>query len=167
MEILNNFGFEPIFFGAQIVNFLILAFVFKKFLYKPVLKLLKDRQKQIERGISDAEAAHVALEKASTERDDIIKSATIEAEKIIDETKKSAESTRDEIIAKAKADSEKIIAEAKQTAKDEFEKAINEAKIAAVDLSKNLLDRILSEMFNENEKEKIMARNIKRLEKYE
>ena len=51
MEILNNFGFQPTLFIAQIVNFLILAYVFKRFLYKPILKTLKDRQKTMKRTV--------------------------------------------------------------------------------------------------------------------
>ena len=64
MEILDSFGFDPVFFTAQIINFLILAFVFKKFLYKPVLKILSERSRKIAKGLADAENAKLALEKA-------------------------------------------------------------------------------------------------------
>src|SRR5437870_10658982 len=55
MEILKNFGFEPILFIAQIVNFVIIYLILKKFLYKPVLKLLKDRKQTIAGGLKQAE----------------------------------------------------------------------------------------------------------------
>ena len=64
MEILKNFGFEPVFFIAQIVNFLILFFVFKRFLYKPILKLLKERAREITKGLEDADNAKKTLEDA-------------------------------------------------------------------------------------------------------
>ncbi len=62
MEILNNFGFEPILFVAQIVNFVIIYLLLKKFLYKPVLKLLKERRDIITKGLKQAEESARLLE---------------------------------------------------------------------------------------------------------
>ncbi|HVT01255.1 MAG TPA: F0F1 ATP synthase subunit B, partial [Patescibacteria group bacterium] len=109
MELFKDFGFDPVFFTAQIINFLIIAFVFKKFLYKPVLKTLKDRQKEVKQGLIDAENAHKSLEEAENRKDQIIKKATEEAEKIIEETKISAEEMRAELNSVAKREAERII----------------------------------------------------------
>jgi hypothetical protein len=37
----------------------------------------------------------------------------------------------------------------------------------SIDISRDVIDRILSEMFTKEEKEKILARNIARLKEYE
>lgn len=165
MQILENFGFEPIFFVAQIINFLILAAIFKKFLYKPVLKLLKDREKSIASGLEDAELAKKTLENAAKEKDDIIKAATIEAEKIISETKKSTDGLRIELLEHAKTEAEKIISDAKETANTEFQKAKEEARNISLDLSKKILDKILTQIFTKQEKNKIIERNIHKFQK--
>lgn len=167
MQLFKDFGFEPTFFVAQIINFLILAFVFKKFLYKPVLKVLKDREHKIAQGIKDAESARLELEKAEARKDEILKKATLEAEKIIDETKKSAEQIREDILVSAKRDAEKIIQEGHTMAADALESAKTQAGDLALDISKRLLDKILSEMFTKQEKEKIMQKNIEKLNKYD
>lgn len=164
MEIFKNFGFQPEFFFAQIVNFLVLAFVFKKFLYKPILKALRDRAEKIRLGIEDAEKSHLALEKANTQKDEIIKKASSEADKIIAMTKGEAESIKSEIVLSAKNESNRIISEAKIQAQAEFEKAEIEAKKIALTISEQLLDKIISEMFTKEEKEKILKRNIQKLE---
>ncbi len=164
MEILNNFGFEPTFFFAQIVNFLILAFVFKRFLYKPVLKMLADRRNQIEKGIADALNAQKQLEEAEAKHNKIIKEATLAAEKIIDETKASAEELRASLAASAKEESEKIILEAKSAADQQFKDAAEKAEDIALSLSKKIVDKVISDIFTKEEKAKIVSRNIKRLE---
>ncbi|HVZ11949.1 MAG TPA: F0F1 ATP synthase subunit B [Patescibacteria group bacterium] len=166
MEILKNFGFEPTFFFAQIVNFLILAFVFQRFLYKPLLKLLKDRKAAIARGLKDAEDAHHALEVANQSRDEILKEATLEAEKIIDETKKAAEELREKMTATTREEAERIIREAKETASAEFELAKKDAESYSLDLSRKMLDKIIGEIFTKEEKEKIIQRNIKKISNY-
>ena len=167
MEILGNFGFEPVLFAAQIINFLILAAIFKKFLYKPILKVLSDREKKIQQGIADAEAAGESLTRAEKEKDEIIKAATLEAEKIIDETKKAGVELAEKLAASAKQEADRIIIEAKTASSLQFENAQKEASNIALDLSRKLLDKVLSEIFTKHEKEKIIQRNLITLKKYE
>ncbi len=165
MELLKNFGFEPVFFTAQIINFLILAFIFKKYLYKPILKILKDRERTIASGLEDARAAQAALEKANAQKDEIIKRATLEAEKIIDDIKKNAEKLRDELLARSKSDASRIINDAREQATLEMKRVEEEAKSMALDLSRKLTERILEELFTKREKEIIVERNITKIQK--
>lgn len=165
MKILENFGFEPVFFIAQIINFLILFFVFKKFLYKPILKLLKDRAQEIAKGLSDAEQAQKTLEEAQAQKDKIIAEAALEAEKIIKETQVNAQGLRDEILNKAKEEADKIILFARDSARAELAQIKDQAREISIELTKKILDRVLSEFFTNEEKGKIFSRNIKRLER--
>lgn len=167
MQLFKDFGFEPAFFAAQIVNFLILAFVFKKFLYKPVLQVLKKRKHQIEKGIEDAQAAQLALEKAESRSSEILNKATAQAEKIIEETKKNAETLRDELVTAAKTEADRILSETRAQAEEERKIAEAQIQTAALDIAKNLLDRVLSDLFTKQEKEKILSRNITMLKDYE
>ncbi len=163
MQILDSFGFEPIFFVAQIINFLILALIFKKFLYKPILKLLKDREKNIVRGLQESEMARTALDEATIKKDSIIRVAALEAEKIIEETKKNAENLREELLKSSKQEAEKLIKEAKDAADIEFQKAKDAAEEVSLTLAKKILDKVLSELFTKQEKEKILQRDIEKL----
>lgn len=163
MEILNNFGFEPIFFTAQIINFLILFFVFKKFLYKPILKVLKNRAQAISKGLEDAENAKRALEDAGVQKDKIIAKAALEAEKIIKDTRANAQGIREEILNKSRAEAEKIIAQSRDTALLELAAVKDQARDISLELTQKVLDRVLAEFFTKEEKEKILSRNIKEL----
>jgi len=48
---MEKLGIEPTLLLAQILNFLIIAFVLTKILYKPILQLLDKRKKTIEEGL--------------------------------------------------------------------------------------------------------------------
>ena len=50
-------------FVLEIINFLVLVWILKRFLYKPVLKVIARRQAGIEKRLSDAEALHADAEK--------------------------------------------------------------------------------------------------------
>ncbi len=164
MQLFKDFGFDPTFFFAQIINFLIIAAIFKKFLYKPVLKVLADRKKTIEKGISDAAKAASDLEHAELKKQEIIKEATLASEKIIEDTKNVAAELKVKLEAAAKKDAEKIISDAHEQAEIEFKKASANAQDIALELSRKIVDKLITELFTKEEKEKIVARNVKRLE---
>ena len=44
MDFLNDFGVKPVLLAAQAVNFFILLFILKRFLYKPILGMLEKRK---------------------------------------------------------------------------------------------------------------------------
>lgn len=167
MEILQNFGFQPTLFAAQIVNFLILAFVFKKYLYKPILKTLKDRQKTIAKGIEDAQIAAREKENALLKKEEILNEASKEADKILESTKKSAESLKEEILTEAKKDAEKIINSAKDQADIQMGEMEKRVKKASLDNSLHILEKAITAMFTKEEKEKILARSVKTLQDYD
>src|SRR5690606_29631751 len=127
MEILEQFGFDPLLFIGQIINFLILFVVFKKFLYKPILTTLINRENKIKEGLKDAEKAHLAKESAEAERDVIIKNASQEAQTILADTKKAADELKATILEESKTEADKILASAREQAAIEMEKMKKEA----------------------------------------
>lgn len=165
MEILKGFGFEPILFVAQIVNFLLLFIVFKKFLYKPILKILNEREKKIKEGIEDAEKARILFEQAQQEKELLLKKTASEAEKMLNETKKSAAELKESMRQEAKSQSDRIIAEAKSQASIEMEKMQKELTTISLSLSERVLKNIISTLFTQEEQEKVLERAIKALEK--
>ncbi len=109
MNFLSDFGVQPILLAAQIVNFLILLYLLKRFLYKPILKVLEERKKaiaqslkntdEIERRLNElAEEEEKRLLKSAAESAKIIKQAQDAAAQIIDEAKVTAEEVAQDIV---------------------------------------------------------------------
>lgn len=76
-ELLENFGVEWKLLAAQVVNFFILFLILKKFAYKPVVGMLREREARIKRGLEAASESERTLSEAK-EREAAIMS---EAEK--------------------------------------------------------------------------------------
>lgn len=167
MEVLHTFGFNIQLFLAQVVNFLILAFIFKRFLYKPILAIIKKRRDEIAKGLADAEAAKVALESAQEQHEKIISKANIEAKKIISETKDSAEAIREEILTKSRLEAEKIIQNATAQAELEIARVERESEKIAVALAASLLEKTLGETLDPQTREKIVQKSITKIKNYE
>lgn len=116
MDILNQFGVKPILLAAQVVNFLLLLFILKKFLYKPILKVLDERKKRIEQSLKNAEEIERKLVEADKEAEKILARALAEGKKILDQTNEAAaqimEQTNkaaEEILRKATEEGKKIV----------------------------------------------------------
>ena len=54
-------------FGAQVVNFLVLVWLLKRFLYRPVIDAMDEREKKIAARLDDAEQAQAEAEHAAEE----------------------------------------------------------------------------------------------------
>jgi F-type H+-transporting ATPase subunit b len=95
--------------GAQIVNFLILVWLLKHFLYKPILDAIDAREKRIAAELADADKRKAEAEKERADFDAKNKAfdqqrsallgkaadeAKVERERLIDQAKKDAESLR-------------------------------------------------------------------------
>lgn len=163
MELLKNFGFEPIMFLAQIVNFLILVYIFRRFLYLPILKVLASREEKIKQGLKDAEQAHLELIEAEEDKDQIIRKAGKEAEKILEDTQKAAEGLRDTILAEAQKNAEKFMHDARTQMKAQGEELETQIKSQTIDAASRILNTVLEQTFTQEEKDKIMRRSIQRL----
>jgi len=121
IELFQKIGIDWKMILAQILNFLILVFLLKKFLYKPILKeineerekekLLKDFEKRIKE-------EKEAWEKEKEKEKEALKK---EAEEILLEAKKLAEEFKRKNIISAQKEAERIIKTAKLQAKREGE----------------------------------------------
>ncbi|OGH37773.1 MAG: hypothetical protein A2905_02955 [Candidatus Levybacteria bacterium RIFCSPLOWO2_01_FULL_36_10] len=164
MEILKQFGFIPQLFIAQVVNFLIIAYVFKRFLYKPILKMLKDREEKVKKSLEDAQKTTLILEKTEADRDKILKKTRIDAESILNDAKKIAEDEKTKILENSRYEADRIIKEAKVQASLEMAKMEKRISSMALDLSQKILNNVLSSIFSREEKETILKKASKELE---
>lgn len=163
MEILHEFGFDWRLFVAQIVNFLVIAYIFKRFLYKPILTTIKKRNDAIDKGLKDAEKATRALENAEEEKNKILEETSHEAERILNEAKKQSDQARDELLAKTKADVDKMLEATRQQIDQERENLIKESRNTALEISKTILEKAVSEMFDKSDQEKLVKKGINNL----
>ena len=78
---------DPGLFVWTILTFLLLLAVLAKFAWKPLLKMLKDREELIRSSLEDAEKAQTELAKLNAEGEKIINKARAEAQEILSQCK--------------------------------------------------------------------------------
>lgn len=165
MEIVKNFGLNPVLLAAQIVNFLIIFFVLKRFLYKPVLDVLRKRQTTIKEGLEQAENARVKLEKVVIEEKNILRRAQLQSKTMIEDAKKESVEIAKKMNDDAKKHTEKILIDAKeqiarQSLETEKKLAISTSKLAVT-----FLEKALTDFFSSKEQKEVIALALKKMKK--
>lgn len=165
MEVLENFGFDPVMLVAQIINFLIILFLLKRFLYKPIFKIIKERQEKIEEGIKQAEKARKTLDEAIEKETKILSLAKSEAQKIIDDAKTDSLELAKQIQENAKLETKKLIDDAMVRIALESELAEKKLSQHTADLARELLINSLQGIIDKSQQKKIVQNVLNKINK--
>ncbi len=165
MEIIKNFGLNPVLLAAQVINFLIVFYVLKRFLYKPILSMLKARDKTIKDGLRQAEEARLLLEKTAQRERETLKKAQNEARALLDETRKQ----RDELIVlaeqEAKKQAERILSDARSQISQETREAEKRLSAHISDLAIQLLNQSVGDLVGKEQQEVVMQQALKKIKR--
>jgi F-type H+-transporting ATPase subunit b len=143
-DILHQFGIEGKYLLMQVISFAILAYVLYRFLLKPVLATMGERQKQIDAGLRYAEEMKAKLSQAQQESADIIKQAQTEGARLVDETRRTAKEFLDTQQKDATVRANEMITKAQQAIELEHKKMLEETKTEVARLVVATTQRVLA-----------------------
>ncbi|HBI17589.1 MAG TPA: ATP synthase F0 subunit B [Candidatus Moranbacteria bacterium] len=161
MELLQNLGINGKLVLAQIVNFFILFYVLKKFAYGPVLKMLDDRSKKIEKGMKDAEASSKKLVEIEEKEKEVLTNAKKEAQEIIKKAEEQGMKNKEAIMVEAKEQADVMLKKAQEKIEEEKNKVMAEVKNEVAGLVMLATEKIVGEKMNSENDKKIIEEIIK------
>jgi F-type H+-transporting ATPase subunit b len=127
-ETADTFGWNWKLFFSQIVSFCIVAFLLRRFAYKPILAILEDRRRKIEEGQLNAEKIRKELAEAEKRYQEIVSKANADAQRMIDEARESASHLSERKQQEAIVSAEQILAKAKEAAALEHDRQMQSLK---------------------------------------
>ena len=158
---------DPGLFIWTIITFLLVLFLLSKFAWKPLLKVLQEREDEIKSSLKDAEVAKAELEKVNLESEKILNNARAEARKIQADSKLVSEKQRDEIIYKAKEEAKKIVVNAESQIKMEKDLAIKQIQEKVINLTFSISEKVIKKNLTTDDNQKIIKDSLKSLEKFD
>jgi F-type H+-transporting ATPase subunit b len=161
MELLNNLGINGKLLIAQIINFLILLWVLHKFAYGPVIKMLDNRTKKIEKGLKDAEESHKKLAEISEKEQVVLVEARKQAQEIIKKSEESASLQAQEILASAKDQTQRMLETAQKQIEQEKAKILAEVKTEVAGLVMMATEKIIGEKMDSAKDKELINNAIK------
>ena len=165
MEIVGTFGLNPVLLAAQIVNFLIVFILLKKFLYKPVLEVLRKRQITIKEGLKQAEEARVKLEKIVIEESNILRQAQLQSRKIIEDAKTESSEIAKRMNEETRKQTEKLISDTREQLVKEAIGVEKRLALKTGEIAVTLLEKALKNFFSNKEQQEIMSQALVKIKK--
>ena len=139
-EFLNINFFTALF---TLANTIALFLVMKKFLWGPVMKMIADRQKEIDDLYSDANQAKTEALRMEQEYKEKLAAATATGEKLVKEAVLRGQSREEEIVAQANREADAIRAKANADIAQEKKKALNDAKNEISELALSIAGKVV------------------------
>jgi len=130
-------------FIGQIVVFLTLVFLMKKYLYGPLNDLLEARAKRIAEGLAASDAGKEAKAKAVAEIKGQLKEARARAQEIVSAAEKRAAEINEEAVNKAREEGQQIVDAAREEVTAEIERARQGLRQEVADLAVLAAERVL------------------------
>src|SRR5437764_3885619 len=127
-ETAETFGWNWKLFLSQVISFCIVAFLLRRFAYKPILAILEERRRKIEEGQLNAEKIRKELAEAEKRYQEIVTKANADAQRMIDEARESSAHVAERKQQEAIAAAEQILAKAKEAAALEHERQMQTLK---------------------------------------
>ena len=158
---------DPGLFIWTIITFLLLFFVLAKYAWKPLIKMLDDREGMIRSSLDDAEKAKLELERLNKESEAITAKARSEAQAILAESKTVAEKVKEDTIAKAKEQAIKISDDAQKQIQVEKDKAIADIKQEVVNLTLSVAEKLINKNLNDADNKSLIEESLKKVKSYE
>ena len=141
---------------ASLANLVLLFLLIKKFLYKPVKKMLETRQNTIDGDYAAAEEAKNEALKNQKAYEEKLSNAKTEADGGIQSSVDTAASREKEILAEAKEKAEGIMRKAREDAELEKRKAQEGIKQEIISVSTLLAEKMLEREINAQDHEQMI-----------
>src|SRR5437870_325527 len=127
-DVADTFGWNPWLFLSQVISFAIVAFLLRRFAYKPILGVLEERRQRIAEGLLNAEKIKKQLAEAEQRHAEILAKANATAQKMIDDARESSAYIAERKEEEAVVAAEQIMAKAREASAIEHERTMTELK---------------------------------------
>ena len=139
-----------------LLNFLAVFFVGKKFLWGPVMKIITDRQKEIDDMYTSAGEAQTEANAMRDEYQQKLSAAQQTSERLVKEATLRGQAKEEEIIQKANEEASAILSKAAADISMEKKKAINDAKDEIAGLSLAIAGKVVERELTSADQQKLI-----------
>lgn len=132
----------------SLLNLLILFYIVKKFLFKPVKKVLEKRNGEIEAQYEKASEAEEKANESKAKWEETLSGAKEKADSILTDATENAKRRSEKIVEEAKDKADSIIRQAETEAELSYKKAQEQIKKEIVSVSETLTEKMLGREIN-------------------
>lgn len=144
----------------QLIMFIILLALIKKFAWGPLMGIMQQREEHISSEIDAAEKSRIEANKLLEETRAELKASRQQAQEIIENAKKVGDSQKEEIIAAARAEAERLKESAKMEIEQQTEQAMSSLREQVASLSVLIASKVIEKDLSAEDQEKLINEYI-------
>ena len=151
---------HPFWVIVSIVNFLVILYLLRRYLWGPVLTVLADRAEKIREGLAMAEAARAERERMKAEVERLLADARRDAQAIAERMTTAAEAAAADIRAQAKAEADRIRERGREDAKQLHDQALAQLRTELAGMVVLAASRVLGREVNAEQHRVLIERSL-------
>ncbi len=156
-----SFGINLPLLVVFVVNFIILFFLLRIFLYKPVLRVLDERAKRTKEAMELAEATKKEYEQAKDEVQKQIEKGRQEAQAIIAQALQTGERLKEESREEATKRAEAILERTRAELESERERIIQDLRREFVEISIAAAEKVIRETLDKEKHRRLIEETLR------
>ena len=150
-------------FFAQVFNFLILIWLLKKFLFGPVMNVMKKREEKVESRLEEAKSRLEEAEKKADVYQSRVDEFEDQKDELMKEARRKAEAHKKELIEDARREAEKLSERWNESIKMEKESFLDELEKKAFQQIMDVVEKIIADLADSSLEEKSLDTFLKKL----
>ena len=141
---------------AQLINFLILLFLLRLFLWKPITGMLDERQRRIKESLEAAERMKEQTQASERAIQEQIDAARQEGQQIIANSQQIANRVQEEGRAQAQTEAEAMLARARSEIQLERDNAIAELRKEFADITVQAAEKVIGQSLDKSSHQRLI-----------
>lgn len=150
-KLINDFSIGLFFW--QLILFVVLVLLLKKFAWKPILDAVEKRESGIEDALKSAEIAKLEMQNLQADNQKLLQEARAERESMLKEAREIKNKMIEEAKGEAQDQANKIIEQAQAAIEGEKKAAIAELKSQVANLSIEIAEKVMREELSSKDKQ--------------
>ena len=146
-----------------LLNTLTIFFVARKFLFKPVMKIIQERQQEIDDMYTEADTARVSAKAMEEEYKQKLSAAMETGERIVKDATARGQAKEEEILRQANAEASAMLSKAAADIAREKKKAINDAKDEISGMAMAIAEKVVARELTAADQSKLVDEFINEL----
>jgi len=147
-------------FFWQLLLFIILVFVLRKFAWKPILDSVEKREEGIKNALDSAEKAKREMQNLQADNEKLLKEARAEREELLKEAREIKTKMISDAETEAQAKANKMIEQAQLAIENEKKSAMAELKSHVANLSLEIAEKVVQNELSSKDKQLKLVENM-------
>ena len=160
----SNFLVPNATFVVELIAFLLVLFVLRRYVLPVINKSMEDRQQTIRQSMEDAETARRRAEEAEAEYARTVEAARHEARAMVDEANRIGEELRADLRQRGEQEYERIISRAQADIDASARRAAEDLRRQVVDIVITVTEKVIGEGFSSDGQRALIDRTIAEVE---